>query len=110
MARPVDIRSEQERLQFEIAALGEHVRFFLTTPVGQYLKRRAETVIQQCEVDALAVDVDTWRGWFFARAKLRKIRQRADAARLLINFLGEAIVDGNAATRWIEGLDEPETP
>lgn len=109
-ARPktIDFRSEEERQLFQVAELGERVRFFLTTPVGDYLHRRCKQVILQCEADALQVDPDGWRGWLFGRSKLRQLRMRAEAARMVINFLGEALLDGNAAARAIEGQDEPD--
>lgn len=107
MARPIDFRSEEERELFEVAKLGEQVRHFLRTPVGDYLHRRCKITILQCEADALQVDPDGWRGWLFGRRKLRQLRMRAESARMVINFLGEAILDGDAAARAIEGEDEP---
>lgn len=110
MARPtkvIEFRSEEERQLFKIAELGERVRTFLITPVGDYLHRRCKQVILQCEADALQVDPDGWRGWLFGRRKLRQLRLRAESARMVINFLGEAILDGDAAARAIEGEDEP---
>jgi hypothetical protein len=99
----VTFRDEKERELFAAVMLGENVRrFLLEDPVGRYLHHRAKQVIGQAEVDALTVDPDGWRGWFQARRKLRKLRQRAEAARMFINFLAEAINDGNNAERELD--------
>ena len=85
--------------------LGEKARqFLLNDPVGQYLHERAKIMIRQAEVDALEVDPDGWRGWFHGKRRLRKIRNNAAVARLFINFMGDAIVEGDAAER--ELLDD----
>jgi len=88
---------EGERELFATVLLSEDVLEFLRSPVGQYLHHRAKAQVQQAEIDALTVDPDSWRGWWHARRKLREIRQRAAVARLFINWLGDAIVDGKNA-------------
>jgi len=100
--RGVRFADERERDLFETAKLGEDVRAFLQgNPVGQLLHFRAKQMIQQAEADALEVDPDGWR-WLTARRKLRQIRQRAAVARAFINWLGEAIVEGDQAARELE--------
>lgn len=92
----------QEQDLFDVAKLGEDVRAFLQThPVGQLLHHRAKQMIRQAEVDALEVDPDGF-SWLRSRTKLRQIRQRAAVARALINWLAEAIVDGDNAARELE--------
>jgi hypothetical protein len=94
----IDFVDEKERELFAAVMLGDDVKDFLrATPVGQYLHHRAKLTIQQAEVDALKVNPDGLRGWLYARRKLREIRARAEAARTLIGWLGDAIADGNNA-------------
>lgn len=93
---------ETERELFAAARLGEEARAFLSShPVGRYLHHRAKQMVAQAEVDALDVDPDGW-SWFRARTKLRQIRQRAAVARAFINFIADAIVDGNDAARQLD--------
>lgn len=99
-ANPKDLkfRDENERALFDLALLGEQaITFLKVDPVGQYLHMRAKAILQQCEIDALEVEPDGWRGWFQARRKLRVIRQRAQVARMFINFLADAIQEGRNA-------------
>lgn len=104
----IKFQDEKERELYSAAVLGEEVRtFLLNDPVGRYLHHRAKAQIAQAEIDALAVDVDGWRGWLFAQRKLRKIKQRADIARVFINWLGDAIVDGSNAERELSEYREP---
>ena len=98
----VEFVDEREKDLFEVAKLGEDVRAFLQThPVGQLLHHRAKQLIRQAEVDALEVDPDGF-SWFRSRTKLRQIRQRATIARLFINWLGEAILEGDQASGELE--------
>lgn len=99
----VKFQNERERELFATAMLAEDVRkFLLTDPVGRYLHHRAKAQIAQAEIDALTIDPDGWRGWLYARRKLRTIRQRADVARAFINWLSEAIIDGDNAAKELE--------
>ncbi len=99
----VSFVDEKERELFATVLLGEQVRvFLLNDPIGRYLHHRAKQAVLQAEIDALTVDPDGWRGWFFARRKLRLIRQRAEVARSFINWLAEAIVDGTNAERELD--------
>jgi hypothetical protein len=100
--REEDVRfvDERERELFATAMLGEKaVTFFRNDPVGQYLHHRAKKMVAEAQVEALAVDPDGWRGWFFSRRKLRLIRQRAALGRLFINWLADAIIDGRNAEK-----------
>jgi hypothetical protein len=107
--KQIDFVDETERELFAAAMMSEKVRQFLTAdPVGQYLHHRAKQQIGQAEIDALAVDVDGWRGWLFAQRKLRKIKQRAEIARLFINWMSEAIVDGDNAARELDEYRQPQ--
>lgn len=94
----IDFVDERERELYATAMLGEDARKFLRTdPVGQYLHHRCKLVIEQAQIDALAVDPDSFGGWFRSRAKLRAIRLRAEAARLFISWMADAITDGDRA-------------
>jgi hypothetical protein len=98
----IRFQDDQERDLFLTAKLGEDVRAFLQThPVGQLLHARAKLMIQQAEADALEVDPDGW-SWFRARSKLRQIRNQAMVARLFINWLSEAILEGDRAAGELE--------
>jgi hypothetical protein len=100
---------ERERELYGAAVLGEKVRQFLTAdPVGQLMHHRAKIQLQQCEVDALKVDVDGLRGWFFARRKLRHIHIKAEVSRAFISWMADAIMDGDKAARELEDYRNPE--
>ena len=98
----VQFVDDREKDLFETASRGEAVRAFLQqNPVGQLLHARAKEMIRQAEQDALEVDPDGF-SWFRSRTKLRQIRQRATIARLFINWLGEAILEGDQASGELE--------
>jgi len=100
--KQIEFQDDKERELFGEAVLAEDVRDFLRThPVGQYLHHRAKLEIQQAEADALQVDPDSWP-LFRGRNKLREIRQRAAVARAFINWLSEAILNGDAAASQLE--------
>jgi hypothetical protein len=93
---------DREREIFATAKLGEDVRAFLSShPVGKLLHHRAKQMLQQAEVDALEVDACAWP-YFRGRNKLRAIRQRADVARAFIEWMAEAITDGDQAARELD--------
>lgn len=101
--RDIDFVDQKERELFASAMLGEKIRtFLLTDAVGRYLHHRAKAQLLQSEIDAGAVEIDGWRGWLFARRKLRNIRQRREVAQAFINWLAEAIVDGDNAGKELE--------
>lgn len=103
MAVETQFQDEKEREIFAVAELGERIRtFLLADPVGRYLHHRAKAQLLQAEIDAAEVDVDGLRGWFFARRKLRAIRQRRAVAQAFINWLSEAIIDGDNAAKELE--------
>ena len=95
----VDIR---ERELYGAARLGEDAKEFLRNhPVGQLLHHRAKQAIVQAEVDALQVDMDAWPH-FRGRNKLRAIKQRAAVAHAFIDWIAEAITDGNQAASELD--------
>jgi hypothetical protein len=101
-AQELDFVDDRERELYAAAHLGEDAREFLRShPVGRLLHHRAKQQIQQAEVDALNVDPDGW-SWFRSRNKLRQIRQRAAVARAFINWIADAIVDGDDAARQLD--------
>jgi hypothetical protein len=107
--KSLDFVDERERELFATALLSEKVRqFLLSDPVGRYLHHRAKQQIGQAEIDALTVDPDGWRGWFQAKRKLREIRLRASVAKAFINWLAEAIVDGDNAARELDEYRQPQ--
>lgn len=93
---------ETERELFAVAKLGEDVRAFLMQhPVGRYLHHRAKLEVETCRTEALEVDLDAWP-LFRGRNKLRKIQQRRDVATAFINWLADAIVNGDQAAKELE--------
>lgn len=106
-ADQVQFVDEKERELFATVLLAEDVREFLGSSVGRYLHHRAKQQILQAEIDSLAIDPDGLRGWLYARRKLRIARQRAATARCFINWLGDAIVDGNNAEAALREYREP---
>lgn len=93
---------DNERELFNVARLGEDVRSFLTQhPVGKYLHERAKLEIEKCREEALEVDLDAWPR-FRGRNKLRKIQQRRDVAKAFIDFLADAIINGDQAASELE--------
>lgn len=107
MSEPTFV-DDKERELFAAAMLSEKVRIFLLNdPVGRYLHHRAKQQIGQAEIDALTIDPDGLRGWFVARRKLRAIRMRAEVARAFINWLAEAIMDGDNAAKELDDYRRP---
>jgi hypothetical protein len=105
----VDFVDEKERELYAAGVLGEKVRtFLLSDPVGQLLHHRAKQQIGQAEIDALQINPDGCRGWFQAKRKLREVRLRAAVARCFIQWLSEAIVDGDNAARELDEYRQPQ--
>jgi hypothetical protein len=103
----VQFVDEREKQIFDRAKRGEDVRAFLSThPVGVLLHQRAKQLIADARVEALEVDPDTFRGWLFGRRKLRQIRQKAAIGTAFIDWMAEAILDGDAATKELEEYRE----
>jgi len=102
----IEFIDEKERELFGAAVLAEDVRAFLRShPVGRYLHHRAKLEIEQAKEDALKVDPDGW-SWLRGRTKLRQIRQRADVAKAFINWLADALIDGDQAAAQLENYRE----
>lgn len=98
----VEFVDERERELFGAAVLAEDVRAFLRQhPVGRYLHHRAKQQIAEAQIDALAVDPDGW-SWFRSRNKLRQIRLRAEVAKAFINWMADALIDGDTAAAQLE--------
>jgi hypothetical protein len=97
---------ETERELFAVAKLGEDVRAFLTqNPVGRYLHHRAKMEMERCRDEALEVDLDAWPH-FRGRNKMRKIQQRRDVAKAFVDWMADAIVNGDQAARELEDYRE----
>lgn len=96
---------EQEKRLFDTVVLGDDVRAFLSTPVGQLMHARAKALIADARVEALEVDPDNWRFWRL-RAKLRKIRLKAELGTAFIEWMAEAIQEGNAAEQQLKEYRE----
>lgn len=98
----VEFVDERERELFGSAILAEDVRAFLRThPVGRYLHHRAKQQIAEAQIDALSVDPDAWP-LFRGRNKLRQARLRAEVAKAFINWLADALIDGDAAATQLD--------
>lgn len=107
--KEITFQDERERELFAAAMLSEKARQFLTTdPIGQYLHHRAKQQIGQAEIDALQINPDGWRGWFQAKRQLREVRLRAAVARAFVNWMAEAIVDGDNAARELDEYRQPQ--
>jgi hypothetical protein len=103
----IRFEDDRERELYAAARLGEDAREFLRAhPVGRLLHHRAKQQIAQAEVDALTVDPDAWP-YFRGRNKLRQIRQQAAIGHAFINWMAQAIEDGDQAAR---DLDVYRTP
>lgn len=93
----------QEEAIFSQAKLGEDVRAFLSShPVGILLHERAKALIRQARADALEVDPDGWGSWFRARRKLRQARLNAAVGTAFIDWMAEAILEGEVAAKQLE--------
>ena len=98
----INFVDDTERELFAQAVLAEDVRTFLRShPVGRYLHERAKAEILAAQQEALEVDADAWP-LFRGRNKLRRIRQRADVARAFINWLADALIEGDQAATQLE--------
>ncbi len=101
-AQGIEFVDDRERELYAAAHLGEDAREFLRNhPVGRLLHHRAKLAIEQAQIDALEVDPDSW-SWVRSRNKLRQIRQRAAVARAFINWIADAIIDGDDAARQLD--------
>ncbi len=74
------------------AALGMDVRVFLDSPVGQYLIKRAETEVESALVALKDVDPENPR-------LIRELQNRAYRAQTVLQWLAEAIQEGENAER-----------
>jgi hypothetical protein len=83
----VEFISDQERLHFEEARLGETVREFLVSPVGRYLHGRA--LIQLQEAQTALVDCTP--------ENLAELQRSAKQAQTFMFWLADAISNGEMA-------------
>jgi uncharacterized protein (DUF2252 family) len=89
---------QRERELFAKAQLGEQIREWLVTPTGRYVHARAQQEIAQCKTEALECNADN----FFGRRKLRKIQARGAAAKNVIAWLADALVEAQHAQHELE--------
>ena len=89
----IDFVDEKERELFARAQLGEQARDFLQSPIGRYLHGRARGEVERCQEEVLLAK--PWTFW--GRRKLKDIQKRYEIASSFMNWLVEAITDGELA-------------
>ena len=102
-AQQLQFLDERERLYFAQAELGERVIEWLNSPVGKYVRGCAAQEIEEIR-DALE---KCNPNSIFGRRKIRRLQDDAKAARLVLQWLTEAIQEGeNAYQQLKEYRDE----
>lgn len=94
----IEFVSDQERLYFHQAKLGEDVIQWLNSPVGRYLHGVANQEIEELRDALEKCDPDSRRG----KRKIRKLQLKAQAARYFMQWCTEAVQNGEAAFRQIQ--------
>lgn len=93
--------SDQERIYFEQAKLGEDVIAFLNSKVGRYLHGCAKQEIEELRDALERCNPDS----IFGRRKIRRLQKKATAARYFMQWCVEAVQVGEFAFKQ---LDNPE--
>jgi len=94
---------DRERMLFAEAQLGEDVITWLNTPVGQYVRGCALQEIEKLRDELEECNPNS----IFGRRKIRRLQVDAKAARLVLQWLNEAIQNGeNAYQNLKEYRDE----
>ncbi len=99
-AQSLDIEfiNEQEREYFAEAVLGEDIRAFLVSSVGQFLHGRAKSVYDKCVDEVFALDPYTAEG----KRELAQLKANAWAAEHFMQWCSEAIYNGDVAATQLE--------
>jgi len=84
---------DRERILFAEAELGEKTIEFLNTPTGKYLRGCA---LQEIEALRDALEMCNPSS-LFGRRKIRRLQERAHAARYVLKWISEAIENGENA-------------
>lgn len=94
----IEFVSDQERLYFTQAKLGEDIISWLNGPIGRYLHGVAKQEIEELRTVLETCDPETRRGI----RKIRKLQRKADAARYFMQWCTEAIQEGEFAFRALD--------
>lgn len=97
---------EQERLYYSQAKLGEDVRSFLNTDVGKYLHGCAKMELNEIRDELETVSTELLWARPFTRRKIKRLQLRAEAARMFMRWVAEAIQEGDFAFRQLETYRE----
>ena len=90
--------SDQERIYFEQAKLGEDVIQWLNGPVGRYLHGVAKQEIEELRDALEACNPES----IFGRRKIRRLQKKAQAARYFMQWCTEAIQEAEYAFKQLD--------
>lgn len=82
----------------KVAVIGEQARQFLQTDLGDYLLKRAQSQIESATDELKRVSPR----WMWGRKKIERLQGQIAVAENTINWLAEAITEGDAATKILE--------
>lgn len=108
MADPTQLQfiNEREREYFAEAVLGEEIRQFLTSSVGQFLHGCAQSEYDRCRDKMFEIDPYTIEG----KKEYQKLKADAWAASHFLQWIVEAITRGNQAEVLLNQMrDEGES-
>jgi hypothetical protein len=96
-----DFISEEHRLYFQEAKLGISAESFFRSELGQYILGRAKGEMDDAKAEAMNI-----RWWSpFAARKLKKLQNKHRQAELSIQWLSQAIDNGEAAIQALEEFE-----
>lgn len=83
---------------FAEVRLGVAMREFLATPVGSYLLGRAQQAVESAQKELLAVSASD-------ADMIRDLQMQGRAAQLLMQWVGDAITNGDASEQQLYELE-----
>jgi len=100
----VEFINDAERRYFMEGNLGEQVRAFLCSEVGQYLHGRARMDFEAAKEELFDLDPYTNEG----RAEYARLKIEGCAAQNFLKWCADAIINGDAATRQLNEIGNEE--